>query len=290
MPRNHRSFADPKTHMRHAGKCGDVFKHFALAAALDHYVRMCGDEQNVIYIDTHAGRGLYNLKGHKDRAIFEVPFEHMPSAFQEVADRTFLGGFYPGSPTIAAHFLRREDRIVFCETNSDEMDLLTKYVGNSRGREETYTPAWFVREDGFTAALEHLNSLPSVGHTSILFMDPTYEDPDDWTRVAYTAERAARLRPETQHTTIIWYPVIHGQRSEVDQLHRRLADTAHRDGGTLIHQEIRVGREPGSQMVGAGMFFVKVFPGLDQALRRAILAGDGIYDLTVGNLFTGARA
>lgn len=96
---------------------------------------------------------------------------------------------------------------------------------------------------------------------------------------------AADFRPPTLHTTVVWYPLLEGQREKVDILHRRLAQIAHEDGGTLLHQEVRVGREPGSDMIGAGMFFVKVLPGTQQALQRALVAGNGIYDLSRGNLF-----
>src|SRR4051812_5112966 len=45
-------------HARHAGNAGDVFKHVALIAILDELLR---DPLPLLYVETHAGDGLYPL-------------------------------------------------------------------------------------------------------------------------------------------------------------------------------------------------------------------------------------
>ncbi len=277
-----------KTHMRHAGKCGDVFKHFALAELLNHYACSCPETHPILYIDSHAGRGLYNIQRCSDRAVFEIPVNAMPHAFRRVARHTFPP-FYPGSPVLADRLLRGGDYMVLSETNAAELELLGKYL-DRKTYDPDVTAVWFQHENGYPALRRVLGLYRKEDLTSILFLDPTYDDPADWEQVAEAAWIASELRPPTLHTTVVWYPVLEGQRAKIDILHRRLAQVAHAEGGTLLHQEIKVGQEPGSDMVGAGMFFVKVMPGTQQALQRAIVAGNGIYDLTAGNIFTGPRA
>ncbi|MFZ9126320.1 MAG: 23S rRNA (adenine(2030)-N(6))-methyltransferase RlmJ, partial [Steroidobacteraceae bacterium] len=56
-------------HAFHAGNAGDVLKHLVLLAVLEALQRK---DKPLFYLDTHAGRGLYNLGGEAARRSNEA--------------------------------------------------------------------------------------------------------------------------------------------------------------------------------------------------------------------------
>src|ERR1700704_5333166 len=102
-------------HARHAGNAGDVFKHVALIALLEELLK---DPAPLLYLETHAGDGLYPLgsaggggggvqrvwnarEGLAGRyAEIVRGFSHEGAARPEVV---------PGSPAIARKFMRPQD-------------------------------------------------------------------------------------------------------------------------------------------------------------------------------------
>src|SRR6185295_14676952 len=97
-------------HAYHAGNFADVMKHTALIAALAQLGRK---ETPFAVIDTHAGRGLYDLAATEAEKTGEAAegigrllgAGGLPPALAAYVDhvRTFGPGRYPGSPLIAAH-------------------------------------------------------------------------------------------------------------------------------------------------------------------------------------------
>src|ERR1051325_2648811 len=96
-------------HAYHAGNFADVHKHVALVAVLLHLRKK---ETPFAVIDTHAGRGLYDLAADESVRTRESeagvarlarPSSALP-ALQTYLDivRSFGVGRYPGSPLIAA--------------------------------------------------------------------------------------------------------------------------------------------------------------------------------------------
>ncbi|MBD3763717.1 MAG: 23S rRNA (adenine(2030)-N(6))-methyltransferase RlmJ, partial [Rhodobacterales bacterium] len=56
-------------HLYHAGNLADVHKHAALAWVLDYMTRK---EKPLSYLETHAGRGLYDLDADEARKTGEA--------------------------------------------------------------------------------------------------------------------------------------------------------------------------------------------------------------------------
>ena len=56
-------------HIYHAGNLADVQKHALLAVALDY---MCAKPKPLSYIETHSGRGLYDLKASEAQKTGEA--------------------------------------------------------------------------------------------------------------------------------------------------------------------------------------------------------------------------
>src|SRR6185295_4519319 len=100
-------------HAYHAGNFADVMKHTALIAAL---VQLARKEAPFAVIDTHAGRGLYDLAAMEAEKTGEAAegigrllgAGRLPPAVAAYVEHVsaFGAGRYPGSPLIVAHMLR----------------------------------------------------------------------------------------------------------------------------------------------------------------------------------------
>jgi len=110
-------------HAYHAANLADVHKHALLAWVLDYLTRK---DKPLSYIETHAGRGLYDLEGEAARKTGEAAqgFDRVagwfgpdhPYAVQVARTRALHGvRAYPGSPLIAAQALRPGDRMHLAE-------------------------------------------------------------------------------------------------------------------------------------------------------------------------------
>src|ERR1700676_319063 len=103
-------------HAYHAGNFADVVKHLALVAILLHLQKK---DTPFAVIDSHAGRGSYDLAGDEAQRTGEaaagieklrgLAADGALGRYLELADGTAT---YPGSPVIAAKLLRQQDRLV----------------------------------------------------------------------------------------------------------------------------------------------------------------------------------
>jgi 23S rRNA (adenine2030-N6)-methyltransferase len=197
-------------HHFHAGNVADVFKHLVLIRVLEA-LRL--KETPFCVIDTHAGSGLYRLRppGEFEQGIGRL--------WPAQPDWPQLGGYfallaplnrerltaYPGSPWIIRALLRPQDRAVFFERQPEEAAALRDNLRGSRGITINEADAW--------AALTGL--LPPKENRGLVFIDPPYEQPDEYVQVA----RALRLA----HTRwrnglyLVWYPIK--ARRPVEKLH-----------------------------------------------------------------------
>ncbi|RZA10176.1 MAG: 23S rRNA (adenine(2030)-N(6))-methyltransferase RlmJ, partial [Proteobacteria bacterium] len=116
-------------HVFHAGNFADVVKHTILTRILAYLMRK---DAPFRVIDTHAGVGLYDLKGAAaektgewadgigrliDRDLSE-PARTLLAPYLAAIRAQNPGGdlrFYPGSPLITRHMLRQQDRLMALE-------------------------------------------------------------------------------------------------------------------------------------------------------------------------------
>jgi 23S rRNA (adenine2030-N6)-methyltransferase len=194
-------------HAFHAGNFADVLKHFVLVEALS---RLTAKESPLGFLDTHAGRGRYPLDdiamqrgGEFRTGILPVLAAAAPPAAlaRYIALVRQIGGgdgslaAYPGSPLMAMGVLREQDRAAFCELEELEADALRAELrGDSRA-------AVHVR-DGYEA-LGAL--LPFPEKRGLVLIDPPYEDPLEFDRLARTLVQAHRRWPSGVYA--IWFPV-----------------------------------------------------------------------------------
>jgi len=189
-------------HAYHAGNFADVMKHIALVAVLLHLRKK---DAPFAVIDTHAGRGLYDLGGGEavktaeaaDGVLKLKADAQAPAAYSTYLDLARAGGetHYPGSPLIAARLLRPQDRLVAIEKHEEEFAALS-------GALKPFAKAHAICADGY----ERLNALlPPPERRGVVLIDPPYEAPDEFARAAQMLVAAHRRFATGIY--LLWYPV-----------------------------------------------------------------------------------
>ena len=204
-------------HGYHAGNFADVFKHAVLARVL---TLMSAKDAPFRVIDTHAGAGRYDLEsehakktgeavGGIHKLLANLPQGTALNLLQPYL-RTVeeLSPAYPGSPLIVQALVRESDAMVFCELHPEEFAALEISVGRDRR-------AKVLPLDGWTA-LKSL--LPPKERRGVVLIDPPYEDPAEFRRIAEGIEAAKRRFASGVY--LVWYPVKN--RHDTDTAIRRI--------------------------------------------------------------------
>lgn len=212
-------------HQFHAGNFADVMKHALLVGLVRALQRK---EKGFLQLDTHAGRGRYDLAAAASGDTLarkpEWPegigrlWTHggsgLPSALAEylelVRDFDRSGGnleaaprFYPGSPTLAHRLARPVDRMACCEKHPAECAALQHELGG--------LPRISIHEvDGYGALR---GMLPPPERRALVLIDPPFEAPDEFARIA--AALGEGLRRFRSGVFAVWYPLT--VRARVDE-------------------------------------------------------------------------
>jgi 23S rRNA (adenine2030-N6)-methyltransferase len=190
-------------HAYHAGNFADVAKHIALVAILEYLKRK---ERGFAVIDTHAGRGMYDLLGAEATKTSEAlagieKIRHLqsplPGPLATYLELVHAAGAskYPGSPLIAASLLRPQDRLVAIEKHPEEAAALSKELA-------PYPRAQVLAADGY-GRLPTL--LPPYERRGLILVDPPFEAPDEFRVLASSVTLA--LRKFATGVYIVWYPI-----------------------------------------------------------------------------------
>ena len=194
-------------HAFHAGNRADLVKHALLHHVLAGLARA---RQDWLYIETHSGRGIYDLTSPEAKRTGEhlegvsqlLSVETTPPALAPFTAliRAFRGrhgdGAYPGSPAIAADLLGARDRIVLYELHPRENAALqTAMSGDDRVRIE--------KSDGYLGALR---LAPRRDERLCLLLDPSYETENDILNVGNWVPRALSKWPEA--VIMVWLPLF----------------------------------------------------------------------------------
>jgi 23S rRNA (adenine2030-N6)-methyltransferase len=192
-------------HAFHAGNFADLVKHAALLQLIGLLTREGGPLR---VIDTHAGRGVYDLAGPEARKSGEaaagiarlMAAADAPAGFAplKAAVSTLNAGGpvrrYPGSPWLIAHAIRPSDSYLACELRADEQAALRRTLAGRRN-------ATTLVGDGYEAARTRT---PTSGQT-LLLIDPPFERADDYGRIVETAGAARR---RNRHAVLmVWLPL-----------------------------------------------------------------------------------
>jgi len=212
-------------HAFHAGNPGDVLKHLVLVLLLDHLRRK---ESPFAYLETHAGRGLYDLAadaasrtGEHESGIRRLWGEPAGSPalarYLEIIarfnddgrgddERREGGGgqraatatqlrHYPGSPSFVQALLRPDDRMTLCELHPEEHQALRRQLGDD--------PRVGVhRVDGYHGLKAFL---PPAERRGLVLIDPPFERADEYDALVRGLQLAHRRFPAG--ILAAWYPV-----------------------------------------------------------------------------------
>jgi len=196
-------------HAFHAGNFADVMKHAVLCRVLAYL-----GEKPAAYrvIDTHAGAGVYDLSGSEAvrtgewrDGIGRLAEAKLPADAAELLAPYFSAlhacnradelRYYPGSPALARHLMRPQDRLVACELEPRAAAVLSRHL---RGAATVKV----ARIDGWIA----LNAyVPVKERRGLVIVDPPFEQPDDLIRLADEVTAAHRKWPTGIY--LMWYPV-----------------------------------------------------------------------------------
>jgi 23S rRNA (adenine2030-N6)-methyltransferase len=244
-------------HLYHAGNLADVQKHATLAWVLDYLTRK---DKPLTYIETHAGRGVYDLgadeavktgEAAKGIALAEAlfPKDHPYRQRLDEARAAYGPMAYPGSPLIAALGLRETDSLHLAELHPQEFAAL-KAEAKDWG-------AHVHQTDGLDLALALTPPTPRRG---LMLIDPSYEVKADYE--AIPKHMANIHRKWNVGILILWYPILKGG---AHGAMLRALEAAFPDG---LRHEVRFPpvRE-GHRMEGSGLFIVNPPYGLAEECR-----------------------
>ncbi|NCQ24911.1 MAG: 23S rRNA (adenine(2030)-N(6))-methyltransferase RlmJ [Roseovarius sp.] len=233
-------------HHYHAGNPADVHKHALLAWMLDYLIRK---DKPLSYIETHAGRGLYDLEdpaavrtgeaaqgiGRLERAFAaDHPYRQR---LDEVRARHGATA-YPGSPLIAALSLRAMDRLHLAELHPGEHAHLTDHLAPYH--------AHVRQQDGYAMAQEICPPIPRRG---LLLADPSYEVKSEYDLIPKVFAQIARKWNVGILT--LWYPLL-----TADSHVAMLAQLSTLFPEALRHEVRFAPARDGHRMIGSGLFVV----------------------------------
>lgn len=188
-------------HAYHAGNFADVVKHLALVGILLHLRKKPAP---FVVIDSHAGRGRYDLAGEEAARTGEAA--NGIGRLAGIGDATgALGEYlslvrggettYPGSPLIAAWLLRPQDRLVAIEKHPQEAALLKAALVRLVG-------AHAEEGDGY----KRLGALlPPPERRGVVLIDPPFEAPEEFQAQARALGEA--LKRFATGIYVLWFPI-----------------------------------------------------------------------------------
>ncbi|MDP3608627.1 MAG: 23S rRNA (adenine(2030)-N(6))-methyltransferase RlmJ [Methylophilus sp.] len=240
-------------HAFHAGNHADVLKHFVLSLVLDYFNQK---EKPYWVIDTHAGAGIYALEDAyaQKNAEFQSGVARLNSAknlpnalnlylnaVQSInANKTLK--LYPGSPQIAMHHMREQDKLRLFELHPSDFQRLQQHF-KPNGRQVKADMA-----DGFDGIKA---CLPPATKRGVILIDPPYELKEDYLRVVSCIEDS--LKRFATGTYMIWYPLL--QRPEPNDMLKRLHALKLQDW-LDVQLIVQTPRADGMGMYGSGMFVI----------------------------------
>lgn len=244
-------------HHFHAGNFADVMKHvllLRLVAALQK------KEKGFLYLDTHAGRGSYDLtlaatgdslartpewpagigrlEGRADLPPAVASYIEAVRAFDR--RRGNVGDavrFYPGSPWFARQAMRPVDRLALFEKHPTESAALREEFGGE--------PRIGVSESDGYGALRAM--LPPPERRALVLIDPPFEAQDEFVQIVAALDEGLRRLPGG--VFVVWYPLT--ERARVDRFFASVREL--RPPPALIAELTIAGEASPLKMKGCGL-------------------------------------
>jgi 23S rRNA (adenine2030-N6)-methyltransferase len=258
-------------HGYHAGNFADVIKHLTLTRLLNY---MINKDKPLFYLETHAGRGMYDLQDKQALKTGEAKLgieliwaqqNQLPDVFSPYlrhiaqlntntnANDTLR--YYPGSPSLAINALRPQDRLIFSELHSGEFEHLQNLPRLNKR-------VFYSENDG----LDNLNALlPPAERRGLIFIDPSYEVKTEYRQIP-AALKIAYNRFATG-VYCVWYPIVDNKLH--DQLLRGLKNVG---ADSHLRVEFYQKATTGTGMSGCGLLIINPPYLLEAELKLALNA------------------
>lgn len=237
-------------HAYHAGNPADLHKHMVLAGLLSLLTQK---PRPITYMETHAGRGLYDLASPEALKTGEAEFgigsaKGGDHPYFEIIDQIHEKhgpSAYPGSPLIAQTLLRPNDQLHLFELHPQEHAALKSNLGAPN------TSIHF--KDGFVGVLALCPPKPRDG---LVLIDPSYEVKTEYAQTGLFALELTKLWPKA--TIMIWYPILPAARH--DDLLSIVSPL------NPLVDEYHFGDKSQRGMSGSGLILINPMPDADQQL------------------------
>jgi 23S rRNA (adenine2030-N6)-methyltransferase len=212
-------------HAFHAGNFADVIKHIILTRIICYLQQK---EKGFRIIDTHAGIGLYDLTSEEAQrspewqqgiqklldAKLSDEVAELIAPYLEVVKNLNSGGDitkYPGSPILARHLMRDQDRLTAIELHPQDFPKLQRHFDGD-------VQVKAIELDGWQALVAHM---PPKEKRGVTLVDPPFEKPGEFGRLAEGMRKAHRRF--STGIFALWYPVK--DVAQVEQFARQLRET-----------------------------------------------------------------
>lgn len=247
-------------HAFHAGNAADLHKHFVLAGLL---VQLMRKPRPISYMETHAGRGLYDLTSPEARktgeaalGIARVTLPDGPYAQSLAATRERHGQkTYPGSPMIAQTLLRPDDQLHLMELHPAEYAALRRNLA---------APNTHIHHRSGPEGV--LAIAPPKPRRGLVLVDPSYEVKTEYETTTSFARALIAKWPEA--LVLIWYPLL------PDSRHLALLN-----GLAMLRplrHEVAFDQKDGRGMQGSGLLLLNPPHGAPQVFNAVIPACAGV--------------
>ena len=245
-------------HAFHAGNFADVAKHLALVSVLLHLRKK---RTPFAVIDSHAGCGVYDLRGEAAVRTGEAAsgigklagLDGGPPALATYLGLARTERAYPGSPLIAAKLLRPQDRLVAVEKHPEDAAALAAAL-------KPFRKARAENADGYARLI---SLLPPPERRAAILIDPPYEDPDEFAEAARALANA--LRRFATGTYLVWFPVK--SRAEADGFCGEVLAAGARKA---LRLDVAIGAPSDERLTSAGLLVVNPPFGFEGEMRAAL--------------------
>lgn len=250
-------------HSYHAGGACDVVKHTLLMGVLNAFQ----DKKKPFgVIDTHAGSGLYYLEsiessktGEYEQGIKQIwkthPKHPMLQTYLKTIQSFNADGhlkYYPGSPLIIERFLGDGDRLTCAELHPEDGKILKETL--------SYQKQISVHiQDGYLAPKAFL---PFAQKRGIIFMDPPFEEKNDFDRMIVSLKEGLKKAP--QGVFMLWYPLKNVDQQET--FYKALSDM--KLPNVVKTEFYFYKRLESGRLNGTGMVCVNLPWGLEEEIRN----------------------
>ena len=249
-------------HAYHAGSLADIHKHGTLTVLLS---RMREKPRPLTYMETHSGRGLYDVAAPESRKTGEAqlgiiklmadgvlpkshPFCRLIGRVRDKYGKTA----YPGSPLIARSLLNADDPMHLMELHPAEFEALRENMRDSG--------AHVHHRDGYEGVWDLSPPPPGQPRRGLVVIDPSYEIKTEYED---TARFIAALHDRWPEVTImLWYPILK------TGLHEAMVDfLIDSDLKNLTRHEVsfQTGKD-GHGLLGSGIIIINAPYGAEKGL------------------------